>query len=143
MLLSGLFVLSLEAQDFKGRDNKTTQEKLNEEYCSGLFKSAHGDILDVASDASARSYLNILDWMEGRVAGYQVYKNRYGASIPVIRGGVPGVYIDEVQVSPATLSAISLNDIAIVKVIKTPFYGGFNSGNGAIAIYTKIEEEEE
>jgi hypothetical protein len=32
----------------------------------------------------------------------------------------------------------------MIKVIRSPFYGGFNGGGGAIAIYTiKGEDEEE
>jgi hypothetical protein len=143
-VFAGLFCILSFAQDYKGSSAPNTyQEKLNEEYCSGLFHSTDGIIIDVSSDASARAYFNILDWLQGRVAGYQVYKNRYGTSIPVIRGGVPAVFIDEIQVSPAGLNSISMNDIAIVKIIKTPFYGGFNGGNGAIAIYTKGDEEED
>jgi hypothetical protein len=131
------------AQDYKGSTVKNPEQKLNDEYCSGLFNSTEGTILDLTSETTVASYLNILDWLQGRVAGVQVYKNWSGISIPVIRGGVPGLFIDEIQVSPAQLNNISINDIAIVKIIKSPFYGGFNSAHGAIAIYTKGEEEAE
>jgi hypothetical protein len=141
-LFACIMGISVQAQDYKSHNNLTTSDKLNEEYCSGLFNTTDGAILDVANDNAARAYFNILDWLQGRVSGYQVYKNRFGTSIPVIRGGVPAVFIDEVQVSPSTLNTININDIAIVKIIKTPFYGGFNGGNGAIAVYTKSEEEE-
>lgn len=142
LVFTCFFGISTFAQEYKGSGSPASYEdKLNEEYCSGLFHSTDGKIIDVSSETSARAYFNILDWLQGRVAGYQVYKNRYGTSIPVIRGGVPAVFIDEIQVAPATLNSININDIAIVKIIKTPFYGGFNGGNGAIAVYTKGDEE--
>lgn len=128
--------LSVDAQ------TRSQEEKLNEAYCTGLFKSTDGIILDVAGSNTA-GYFSIVDWLNGRVAGLQVYKSRTGKSVPVIRGGVPAVFVDEVQVSPSYVSMINVNDIAIVKIIKTPFYGGFNAGNGAIAIYTIGSEEEE
>jgi hypothetical protein len=133
------------AQSYKGSNrNQTVEEKLNEEYCTGMFKSTDGTILDVASNTSAFNYFNILDWLQGRVAGLQVHKSRTGLSIPVIRGNVAGVYVDEIPVSLSYLNAISSTDIAMIKVIRSPFYGGFNGGGGAIAIYTiKGEDEEE
>jgi hypothetical protein len=139
-----LLVLTVSAQ-YKnaGRQPKSIEEKLNEMYATGLFKTTDGTILDVASTNSAKGYINILDWLQGRVAGLQVYTSRSGVPIPYIRGGVPGIYVDEMLVSASYLNLINVNDIAMVKVIKTPFYGGFNGGNGAIAIYTLGGEEEE
>jgi len=133
-----MLVFSIHAQEYKGATkNQTREENLNEEYCTGLFKSTDGTILDLASGNSAGSYLNILNWLDGRVAGLQVYSLRSGILVPVIRGSVPGIYVDEMPVSLNYLSMINISDIAIIKVIKTPFYGGFNGGGGAIAIYTK------
>ena len=63
--------------------------------------------------------------------------------MPVIRGAVPGVYVDEILVPLNFLDALNVNDIAIIKIIKTPFLGGFNGAGGAIAIYTIGGEEED
>lgn len=130
----------LSAQVYKGASkNISIEEKLNELYCTGLFQSTDGVILDVASNISARSYPNILDWLEGRVPGLQIYRSGSGATVPIIRGGIAGVFLDENPISLNTLNSLNTNDIAIIKVIKTPFYGGFNGGNGAIAIYTAFD----
>lgn len=145
----GIFLsVSVTAQSYRGTRNiQTHEQQLNEQYCTGFFKTTEGTIIEVASSISAQGYLNILDWLNGRVAGLQVYTNRAGIRIPVIRGTIAGVYIDEIPVSAGMLASLSTNDIAIIKVIKTPFYGGFNGGGGAIAIYTlkggEEEEEEE
>lgn len=140
----GLFSLSVSAQSYKGADRPFNfSQELNDLYCSGLFQSTEGTIIEVANNMGARSWLNILDWLDGRVAGLQVYKSKSGARIPVIRGGVPGIYVDEMPVPADYLNSLNTADIAIIKVIKTPFFGGFNGGNGAIAIYTLGGEEED
>jgi hypothetical protein len=126
--------------------SKTKEELLNEQYCSGLFKTPDGtyfDLLDDNTTLSAKGYLNILDWLEGRVAGLQVYVTRTNAHIPYIRNSRAGIYVDEMQVSPEFLNSLSVNDIAMIKVIKGPFAGGFNSPGGVIAIYTVRGEDEE
>ncbi len=139
-----LFVSALSAQSYKGDSRTPTlQEKLNEQYCSGLFKTTDGVILDIASDVTTSGYINILDWLQGRVAGVQILTTRTGVKIPIIRGSVPGIYIDEIPVSSSTVNMFNVKDIAIIKIIKTPFYGGFNGGGGAIAVYTLRGEDEE
>lgn len=140
---AAVLTLSATAQSYKGSAQKSIEEKLNEAYCTGLFKSADGTIFDMTAVSNAFTYLNILDWLEGRVAGLQVYQTRYGVSIPVIRGTVAGVYVDEIPVSLSYLNALSNADIAMIKIIKSPFMGGFNGGGGAIAIYTLNVEEDE
>lgn len=125
--------------------HKSPQEKLNEEYCSGMFKTEDGMIFDLLSDNTVSGYFNVLDWLQGRVAGLQVFTLRNGVRIPVIRMQQTSIYVDEMPVSPDVLNLLPVTDIAMMKVIKTPFYGGFNGGGGAIAIYTIRggEEEEE
>jgi hypothetical protein len=147
VFLAALLTLQVSAQSYKGSTQKpSTEDKLNEEYCSGLFKSTDGVIFDFSSNenASAKTYINVLDWLPGRVAGLQVFKTKTGVSVPLIRNSVPGIYVDEMPVAASYLNSLSTADIAMIKIIKTPFYGGFNGGGGAIAIYTlKGEDDEE
>lgn len=124
-------------------NQRSAEELLNEKYCSGLFQSTDGNIIDVASNPTATAHLNIFSWLQGRVSGLQVYQTNRGIAYPVLRNGVPAIFVDEVQVSPSYVNMVQVADIAIVKVIKTPFFGGFNGGSGAIAIYTHLAEEEE
>jgi hypothetical protein len=124
---------------------KTAGEKLNEEYCSGLFSTSEGTYFDMLNDnqaLSARGYLNILDWLQGRVAGLQVYTTRNNDRIPFIRNSRAGIYIDEVLRDPGALSSLPVTDIAMIKIIKGPFAGGFNSPGGVIAIYTIGTDDE-
>src|SRR5207247_516250 len=125
------------AQTYVGKNSRTIEQKLNDEYCSGLFKSADGTVFDIASDNTVKSYLNILDFLQGRVAGLQINHQKDGTAIPIIRNQRAGIYLDELPVSAGTLNMLSSADIAMIKVIKGPFVGGFGNGpGGVIAIYT-------
>lgn len=125
---------------------KTIEQKLNEEYCSGLFKSADGTYFDMLNDKTAigaNSYLNILSWLQGRVAGLQIYQTKSNLLVPYIRNSRAGIYVDEIYRDPDFLNILPVTDIAMIKVIKGPFLGAFNSPGGVIAIYTIGTEEEE
>jgi hypothetical protein len=137
LLIAGFLSTAISAQ------YRNPEEKLNDSYCTGLFKNTDGTILDVASQNNIGAYLNILEWLNGRVSGLQVYTSRTGVVIPIMRGSIPNIFIDEQQVSASTVSSLNVHDIAMVKVIKQPFLGGFDSSGGAIAIYTVMEEEDE
>jgi hypothetical protein len=124
---------------------RTVEEKLNEEYCSGMFKTIEGTYFDLLNDNAAISvsgYLNILDWLQGRVAGLQIYTNRLNDRVPYIRNSRAGIFVDEMSVTPGFLNSLAVTDIAMIKIIKGPFAGGFGSAGGAIAIYTKHGEDE-
>jgi len=146
ILIATLFVIAISAfaQVSVSRNRKSHQEILNEEYTSDLFRSAEGTIIDVANE-NVQAYLNILDWLNGRVAGLQIYVTRSGIRVPIIRGTVAGIYVNEMPMDPEFLNSLSVNDIAMIKVIKGPFVGAIgNGGGGTIAIYTlKGEDEEE
>lgn len=143
-LIAGLLIASIVGISQTRVSHKSRSEVLNEQYTSGLFKTANGTIFDIENE-NVQAYFNILDWLEGRVAGLQVFVSRGGSRIPVIRGSVAAVFVDEMRMDPSFLNSLSTNDVAMIKVIKGPFAGGVgNSGGGAIAIYTfKGEEEEE
>jgi hypothetical protein len=131
------------AQTYRASDRKTQKDILNDEYCSGLFKNADGTIFDIQNE-NVQAFFNILDWLEGRVAGLQVYVARSGTRIPVIRGNAASIFVDEMRVDATFLNSLSVNDIAMVKVIKGPFVGAIGNGaGGTIAIYTIRGEDEE
>lgn len=126
---------------------KSVEQMLNEEYCTGLFKSADGTYFDMLNDRTATgaiTYLNILDWLQGRVAGLQIYNSSTNVKIPFIRNSRASIYVDEMPVSPSFLNLLSVSDIGMIKVIKGPFAGAFGGAGGVIAIYTiRAEEDEE
>lgn len=119
------------------------EEKLNATYCSGLFSTADGVYFDLEKDAnffSSAGYINILDWLQGRVAGLQVYSYR-NTRIPVIRNYPAAVFVDEMRIDAGFLNLLPVSDIAMIKIIKSPFLGSWGTAGGAIAIYTKGGEE--
>ena len=146
LLITALFTIgfSTVAQVNLSRSSKSSKEILNEQYASGLFKNAEGTIIDVENE-HVQGYLNILDWLNGRVACLQIYLTRSGTRVPVIRGSAASILVDEMRMDPSYLNMLSVNDIAMIKVIKGPFVGAIgNGGGGTIAIYTiRADDEEE
>lgn len=132
------------AQTNLSKHAKSEKEILNAQYCNGLFKSAEGTIIDVSRE-NVSAYFNILDWLEGRVAGLQVFVARNGIRVPVIRGSAASIFVNEMQMDPSFLNSLPVNDIALIKVIKEPFAGAIGNGSGGtIAIYTiRVEDEED
>ena len=138
LLFASIFNLLLFGQRYSGKNYISPQEKLNNEYCTGLFKSYDGTIIDLLNDnQTADSYLNILEWLQGRVAGLQIYYTRYGTPVPFIRNTRASIFVDEMPVDAGFLNMFPVTDIAMVKIIKQPFAGAIgNGGGGTIAIYT-------
>ena len=137
MMLFALVVLTcinVTAQSYIATQREREQ-RLNDLYCSGLFEGTHGTIIDLSDNTSAQSYLNILEWLQGRVAGLQIYTNRNGNRIPFIRGNQANIYLNEMLVDPGLLNMLPVNDIAMIKVIRGPFVGGIGA-NSAVAVYT-------
>lgn len=133
------------AQRYSGTKYQSAQEKLNNEYCSELFKTHDGIIFDLQNDnESAKTYSNVLEWLQGRVAGLQIYYTRSGTAVPFIRYTRATVFVDEMQVDPGFLNTLPTTDIAMIKVIKGPFVGAVgNGGGGTIAIYTLKGDDED
>jgi hypothetical protein len=144
LLIAALFTTTLAAMaQTHVRNTKSQNEILNEQYCNGLFKSAEGTIFDIKHE-NVQAYFNILDWLEGRVAGLQVVNSRNGIQVPVIRGSVASIYVDEMRMDASFLNSLSVNDIGMMKIIKGPFAGAVgNGGGGVIAIYTIRGDDEE
>lgn len=125
---------------------KTAEQRLNEEYCSDLFKTPDGTYFDMLNDntaLSANGYYNILDWLQGRVAGLQVYTLRNNDRIAYIRNSRASIYVDEILMDPDFLNSLPVTDIAMIKIIKGPSAGVFGSAGGVIAIYTMGTDVEE
>lgn len=128
-------VKTLENITVKSKAKSPTQV-LDEKYASGLFSGGDGYQFDLVNDPFASSAINIFTYLQGKVAGLQI--NTSGANPSMQwRGGSPQLYLDETPVDPSFVSSLSVNDVAYIKVFRPPFMGGFNGGNGAIAIYTR------
>jgi hypothetical protein len=119
-------------------------EQLNNLYGISLFRGVHGVYFDLENDPnalSAVSYLNVLHWLQGRVAGLQVYDFK-GVPVAFIRNQRAAIFVDEIRMDVSFLNFLPVNDIALIKVMNMPL-GVVNAPGGAIAIYTKRGEAEE
>ncbi|MCS3531725.1 hypothetical protein [Chryseobacterium sp. JUb7] len=123
----------IEEIKLKG-ERKNSTKKLNAQLSSALFRSANEEVFDFVNNPQALGSSNVLQWLQGRVAGLQV-RLQDGTYTPYLRGDKVGLYLDEMPADANQISSISISDIAMVKVIKGIFAGG--GGNGAIAIYTR------
>lgn len=117
---------------------KDKTKELNEKLSGPLFQSANETIFDFVNDNtnSAQGSMNILQWLQGRVAGLTLDMDM-GNYVPKLRGSTVNIYLDEMKIDPSQVSTISTADIAMVKVMKDYFLGGSGGGGGAIAIYTR------
>ena len=146
LVCASIIALTTFAQHYSGKNYLTSEQKLNNKYCSDLFRTHDGIIFDLQADnESAKAYANVLEWLQGRVAGLQIYYTRSGTPIPFIRNMRASVFVDEIQVDPGFVNNLPTTDIAMIKVIKGPFVGAVgNGGGGTIAIYTvKGDDEDE
>jgi hypothetical protein len=115
---------------------RSATEELDEKLSSGMFSSGDATIFDFVNkeETSVYGYTNILEWLKGRVPSFTLMQQD-GDLVPMIRGSVVQVFLDEIPVDPGTIATVNPNDIAMVKVYRGMFAGS-SGGGGAIAVYT-------
>lgn len=140
-----LFVLFSSSAGAQLIHSPAYRKQLNEEYTSGFFGSDDAYMIVPVDDRSSSAYFNVFQYLQGRVPGLSVY-NPYanGSDTHVYyRGGRPVFFLDEMRVDLSAINNISLFDVALIKVFRSPFMGAIGGGpNGAIAVYTKRGDEE-
>lgn len=128
-------VKTLETVQLRSKQ-KSLKEKLEEEYTSGFFKGGDGYTFTTEDDPFAKSAMSILAYLQGKVPGLQI--NTTGQGGATWRGASPGFFLNEITTDVSNLQSISMNDVAMIKVFRPPFFGAMGGGaGGAIAIYTK------
>jgi hypothetical protein len=111
---------------------KTPLQQLDEKYSRGLFSGGDSYNFDLVNNP-ASGYINILDYLQGRVPGLQIN----GESMQW-RGGTPQLFLDEIPTDVDMIGNVPVSDIAFIKVFRPPFMGASGGGSGgAIAIYTR------
>ncbi|NSL87767.1 hypothetical protein ECE50_013040 [Chitinophaga sp. Mgbs1] len=114
----------------KVKPEETTEKR----YTSGMFSGGDGYTFDLTKETPTA--FNIFQYLQSKVAGLQITGDMNNPSLSW-RGGKPGLYLNEMQSDVSMLSTLSINDVALIKVFRPPFMGGFGGANGAIAVYTK------
>ena len=116
---------------------KSNVQLLEEKYASGLFSGGDGYSFDLSEDGKIVGGIDILTFLQGRVAGLMISGSGSGATLNW-RGAVPDLYLNEMRAQVDMIQGVSIQDIAFVKVFRPPFFGSMGGGaGGAIAIYTK------
>ncbi len=129
-------ITTIEEVKVKAKKKNLTQE-LNNKLSSPLYNSMNEVVFDFINDNQyAAGSPNILQWLQGRVAGLTI-NNENGSPTPYIRQGKANIYLDEMLIDAGSLNGISADNIAMVKVIKDGTVGMSSGGNGAVLIYTK------
>jgi len=114
---------------------KSLKEKLEEQYTSGFFAGGDGFTFTLEDDPFAKSAISILDYLKGKVAGLQISADGQSATW---RGSETSIFLNESTTDISMVQSISMNDVALIKVFRPPFFGAAGGGaGGAIVIYTK------
>ena len=116
---------------------KSPIQLLEEKYVSGMFQGVDGTSFDLSNDPSAMGAMDIISYLQGKVAGLQISGTGASASVSW-RGSTPDFFLNEISTQIDMIVTMPISDIAYIKAIRPPFFGSPGGGSGgAIAIYTK------
>jgi hypothetical protein len=120
---------------------KSKEQVIDERYTSGLFAGGDAQTFDLVDDPTSKGAIDILSFLQGKVAGLMITGS--GNSMTLTwRGATPDLFLNETKTSVDLVQSVNVNDIAMVKVFRPPFFGSMGGGSGgAIAIYTKKGSE--
>lgn len=118
------------------RKQPSLKEKMEKEYTSGFFSGGDGYTFTTEDDPFAKSATSVLAYLQGKVAGLQI--SSVGQGSASWRGSNTSIFLNEVNSDLNSVQNINMNDVAMIKVYRPPFFGAMGGGaGGAIAIYTK------
>ncbi len=119
---------------------KTPLEKFEEIRVGPLFKTQDAYQFDGLGSQQFLGWINILEWLRGRVPGLRIEPAGTGMMNYTAQwqGSETFFFLNEMQVDAQTLAMVPTADIAMVKVMRPPFYGAYLGGaGGAVCVYTK------
>jgi hypothetical protein len=118
---------------------KTAMEKYETERVTGMFRTEDAFRFDGMESNQFIGWLNILEFLRGRVAGLVLRAAGDGINYTAQwQGSETFFFMNEMQVDAQTIATIPVGDIAMVKVFRPPFYGAYLGGaGGAIGVYLK------
>ncbi len=118
------------------RKQPSLKDKMEKEYTSGFFSGGDGYTFTTEDDPFAKSATSVLAYLQGKVAGLQI--SSVGQGSATWRGSATSIFLNEVNSELNSVQNINMNDVAMIKVYRPPFFGAMGGGSGgAIAIYTK------
>ena len=114
-------------------------ENIDEKNSSGYFKAERAYLYS-GMDGEFSGFVNILDFLTGRVAGLNIFRNTDELTQYLVtwRNEPTSFFIDEMPVDLDAIVAFPPNELAYIKIFPPPFMGVvLGSGGGAVALYTK------
>lgn len=137
----GRKVKELEAVKVTARI-KSPEQKMDEEYASGFFSGGDGYTFITADDPLAKSSLSVLDYLRGKVPGLQISTTGPDGGSLSWRGSATSLFLNEMNTDVSMIQSTSMNDVAMIKIFRPPFFGAAGGGSGgAVAVYTKKGEQ--
>ncbi len=128
-------IITIEEVKLKAK-KKNLKDELNNKLSSPLYRSMSETVFDFVNENQSLSSQNILQWLQGRAAGLTInYEN--GIPTPYIRQAKANVYLDEMLTDASTLTGLSSDNIAMVKIIRDGAIGMSGGRSGGVLIYTK------
>jgi hypothetical protein len=114
-------------------------ENIDEKVSSGYFSGDRAYLFS-GMDGEFSGFVNILDYLTGRVAGLNISRNTNELTQYLVtwRNEPTSFFIDEMPVDLEAIVAFPPNELAYIKVFPPPFMGVvLGSGGGGVALYTK------
>lgn len=138
LLFAGADGGTLKSVEVVGQ-RKTAMEKYEAERVTGMFRTEDAFRFDGMESNQFIGWLNILEFLRGRVAGLVLRAAGDGINYTAQwQGSETFFFMNEMQVDAQTIATIPVGDIAMVKVFRPPFYGAYLGGaGGAIGVYLK------
>ncbi len=129
---------TLEEVIVKSRQ-KSKEKVLEEKYASGMFSGGDAYTFDLVNNPVIA--IDILSYLQGKVAGLNISGSGSSATLSW-RGSSPDLFLNEMASQVDMIQSVNVNDVAMIKVFRPPFFGSIGGGSGgAIAIYTKKGNE--
>ena len=102
-----------------------------------LYGTTGGTMVDFTQIPSAQSGMNILQVLQGRIAGLTITGSPPDMQVSIRNQGTPLFILDGQKVDLEFISNLTSNDVEAVEVFKGTEAAIFGGSGGAIAIYTK------
>ncbi|MGA1435741.1 MAG: hypothetical protein ACO34C_09615, partial [Candidatus Kapaibacteriota bacterium] len=116
---------------------KPKEDAIEKQYATGMFSGGDAFVFDLMNDPAAQTGFDIFAYLQSRVPGLQISRSGINVSMNW-RGATPDLFLDQTPSAVSVLQTLTMQDIAMVKVFRPPFFGSIGGGSGgAIAIYTK------
>ena len=102
-----------------------------------LYGATGGTVVDFANLPTAQSGVNILQLLQGRVAGLSVSGSPPNITVQIRNLGTPQFILDGQKVDIDAVMNLSASEVEQIEVFKGNQAAIFGNNGGAIAIYTK------